>query len=49
MKHIKVTKGIEEVSILVGNGSTLNKNMKERDSIELNCLCYHDDELFKDG
>jgi hypothetical protein len=23
--------------------------MKERDSIELNCLCYHDDELFKDG
>jgi hypothetical protein len=32
------TEEIEEVSILVGNGSMLDKNTKEQDSIELNCL-----------
>jgi hypothetical protein len=38
MRHIKVTEGTNEVSILVGNGSMLAKNTKEQESIELNCL-----------
>jgi hypothetical protein len=33
-----VTEEIEEVSILVDNGSTLDKNMKGQSSEELNCL-----------
>jgi hypothetical protein len=34
---------------LVDNGSTLDNNMKGQGSEELNCLWYHDEEIFKDG
>jgi hypothetical protein len=34
----RVTEEIEQVSIFVDNGSTLDKNMKGQSSEELNCL-----------
>jgi hypothetical protein len=44
-----VIEEIEEVSILVGNGSMLDKNTKGQHSEKLNCLQYLDEALFKDG
>jgi hypothetical protein len=38
MKHIKVTEGTKEVSNLVGNGSSLERNTKGQGSKELHCL-----------
>jgi hypothetical protein len=42
-----VAEGIEEVSVLGGNGSTFDKNMKGQSSEELNCLWCHEEALKK--